>query len=533
MPLSVPLSVRVDQQHITPQVAAVKFKKNAIGGVESISLRLARQLDQLTAEVAGFTRVYVYDSRNAVTLAEGRITDTGRSVDASSGQQWDVTAFGPAQHTRDQTFPYVIVDTRVDQWLRSVDCTKNATTAIDERTEDIPSLVISAEEGKTVATTWAGYMVYRNIRRAGMKLARVRATIDSGQTNANFQLGLITDTDGGAKTAAAFATADTAGATLAGVVVTDFTNGHNQVQCRVARTGGATTGLETTWYEFYSIAIRALLLDKSGAEVTTGYTASTVLASEVVADLLGRKLDQFDGANAAIATTANTIDQLAYDDGVTAEQVLTDLMVFEPGYRWTTGPSTSSGGYAFKWEAWPGLRYEVTLNDGGSFPVSMSDLFNEVTVRWQPRTGGTRTTTVTGDCPILTAASVTRRAMIDLADEVGSSAAATQAGTNFLLDHKYPTNTGQIRVNRPILDLNTNSMVSPQEIEPGYLIRVRGLESYGDALNASDNDGLTVFRIWTMEYDSDSDSAVLELDTYSRTVANQVAGLIKKRTRKR
>jgi hypothetical protein len=537
MTLSVPITVRIDDRHITPQVAAVKYKINAVGGVESISLRLARQLDQLPTDLALLTRVYVYDARSAKTLAEGRITDTGRSADATSGQQWDITAFGPAQHAYDETKPYILVDTRQDTFVRYFGSTKNATTQTDERSEDEPSLVIAAEEGKSITTSWLGDFINRSFLQAGMKIARVRCDLDSGITNANYNIRLITRNGTAGATVVDSATANTAGTTLAATIVGTIPADHDVAEVSVVRTTSTITAAETHWFETYNWSISAVRKAATGADITSGtYAQNYVFAHEVVNDLLGRSLPQFDGTNASVSTGGTyQIDQLAYPDGVTPGQVLEDLMVLEPGYRWTTGPTTSSGGgYAFKWVAWDGSpRYEITLNDGGSFPVSASDLYNEVTVRWQARNGRTRSTTVTGECPILTTAGVTRRAMIDLADEIGSSANATQAGTNFLLDHKYPANTGQLRVNRPILDLNTDSMISPQEIEPGNLIRVKGLESYPDALNASDNDGLTIFRIWTMEYDSDTDAATLELDTYSRTVANQVAGLIRKRTRKR
>lgn len=533
MSLLVPLAVRVGDSHVTREVSGVAFVKNAVGGVQSITLRLSRPLDTLA--VSPLDRVYLYDARTAEVVAEGRISDLGRAA-GTDGQQWDLVAFGPAQHASDRTFPYIMVDTRLDAWFRSNLSTKNATTVNDERGDDIPSLLVAAEEGKTVGTGWQGFWRYTAIKEAGQKLARVRCDIDAGVTAADYIQQINTRTNFGGATVAASATASTTAGSLGASVVANFTNGHNVVDLVAQRDNTATTGAEAHWFEFWNICVKALRLDKTGTEVTTGYGSSTtVLAHQVVEDLLGRVLGQFDGANATIDTGGvYGIDQMAYPDGVTAEQVLEDLMALEPAYRWYGGPSTSSGKYSFTWEPWPTtVRYEVTLDDGGSFPVSTQELYNRVTVRYTLKSGQTKTLTVSGSCPILDDAGITRSTIIDAGDEIGSAAAAQRLADNFLAEHKQPANAGQLTVARPVLDLVSGRMVEPFEIEPGNLIRVRGVESYPDALNASSKDGLTVFRIWSMSYASDSAAAVLELDVPARSTTNALKALAKRRNRKR
>jgi hypothetical protein len=69
-------------------------------------------------------------------------------------------------------------------------------------------------------------------------------------------------------------------------------------------------------------------------------------------------------------------------------------------------------------------------------------------------------------------------------------------------------------------------MVMPWEIRPG-LIRVRGILPRIDALNASDRDGVTVFRIVSAEYRASDAAATLELDSYARTVPRMVADLMR------
>lgn len=539
----VPLSVRLGDSHITREVAAVAFRKEAVGGVRNIRLRLARPLDRVD-QVTAYTRVRLYDSRSAEVVAEGRLTDLGRSAGAD-GQQWDEVAFGPLQHASDKTVPYIVIDQTLTEGWRQVDrATRGATVGVSQKPDmtadsDPDAIVVQFPQGLDVTTNSRGVWRYDAIRQASQKLGGFHYNWDTGITDANYQAQAVTRTDGGTGENAGSDNANTAGGSRQVVVVTDFTNGRNTVEVRLFRSGGAATiANDTTWASFDSILIRALLLNSSGAEVTTGYTTAYVLAHTVVNDMLGRFLgEQYDGPGATVDTTAaHQIQKCAYPDGATPAQVLDDMMALEPAHYWTTGPSNSAGKYAFEWKVWPTtVRYEITLEGGGQFPASGQELFNRATVRWVDSHGRVRNTPRTGACPNLDNATppIVRRARIDLGDEIGSLANAERVGDNFLADHKYPANAGKLTVDRPIRDLVTGAMVRPHEIVPGELIRVRGIESYPDALNASSSDGQTVFRIWTLEYNSDTDSAVLELDTYSRTTANAIANINRRRTRKR
>jgi hypothetical protein len=534
MTLNVPLTVRVGSTHITREVSGVGFRKEAVGGVRSIRLRLARPLNRVD-QVTALSKVYLYDARSAETIAEGRISDLGRGV-STDGQQWDLIAFGPAQHASDRPLPIIYFDQPDNKQWRRTDPKSSANVYYYDQAIDDYAVAVRPVEGQTVQTTWSCELRYKGLQRAGMQLGRVKVAWGSLITDANWRFALFTHNGVGAGTVAASATANTAGGTLSAVVVTNFPDGDDVIGLLTDRLTTSKTAVENDLFKWFDFWIRAKLYNADGTVRTTGYTNDYVLAHEVVNDLLGRGcLDQFDGASASVDTTgAHHVDQWAYPDGATPEQMLEDLMMLEPAFYWTTGPSGSSGKYSFAWKMWPTtVRYEVTMEDGGSFPASAQELYNRVLVRWQGQNGQSHTVIRTGACPALDDAGITRQAIIDIGDEIGSTAAATRVGDNFLADHKYPANAGTLTVSRPIRDLTTGRLVEPFEIEPGELIRVLGVESYPDALNASSNDGQTVFRIWSMEYDSDSASATLELDTYSRTTANAIARLIKRRNRKR
>lgn len=539
MALTVPLAVRIGDTHITREVSAVKFRKEAVGGVRNIQVRLARPLDRFDANIAAYSRIYLYDARSGATLAEGRLSDFGRGASAGDGQQWDIVAFGPAQHASDKMFPYIVIDQQVDRW--SLNDYKTVSIASIKNLEEGGGYVdghqMAVPTGSTAGTSFVAAASYRAILEAGQKLGSIITSWRAGLADADYKayIGSSQGIGGSLHDAyiASFATGTT---NKTVVVVTDFPNGDDVARLHMTRVTSSITGADTHWLKWSGLMIRALLVDKVGTEITTGYSTAYVNAHNVILDLLGRVLDQYDGANAVISSAGTyQIDQLAYPDGITAAQVLDDLMLLEPAFYWTTGPSDpTTGKYPFTWQAWPTtVRYEVDLEDGGSFPTSSQELWNRVLVRWKSKSGIVRTVVRTRACAILDAAGVTRQTVLDLGDEIGSPAAATRAGDNFLASHNVPANAGTLTVSRQIRDLTTGAVVDPQEIEPGELIRVRGVESYPDSLNASSNDGLTVFRIRSMEYDSDSNSAVLELDTDSRSTANALARLIKRRTRRR
>lgn len=535
----VPLTVRIGSRHVTSEVSGLRFRKEAIGGVRNIALRLARPLDRFDTDLQAYSRVYVYDARSATTIAEGRLSDIGRSADAAAGQQWDMVAFGPVQHASDITLPLVYVDQSLERWnLADYKSAEMANSALSEDSSaGAVGMKHKPSHGQTVATTFVSAATYYAIGEAGQKLGGVITAWKAGLADTDYRATISTGvlTVGTETNAydAAFATGTTNKTVVA---VTDFTNGDDFVSLNMVRQTTTTTAITTHWLRWKSLMVRAMLKDQAGADITTGYTTAYVLAAQIVKDLLGRALPQFDGTNAVVAGGGtHQIDQLAYVDGVTPAQVLDDLMILEPAYYWTTTPSDpTSGLYGFAWKAWPtAVRYEIALDDGGSFPQSSQELWNQVVVRWRGPAGAIHQTLRTAACAVLDAAGVTRRTMIDLGDEASSLANAQRAGDNFLAAHSVPANAGTLNVSRPIRDLTTGALVEPFEIEPGELIRVRGVESYPDALNASSNDGLTVFRIWSMEYDSDSNSATLELDTYSRTTANAIARLTTRRIRKR
>jgi hypothetical protein len=317
-----------------------------------------------------------------------------------------------------------------------------------------------------------------------------------------------------------------------------FGTNRDVLRLRLRRgSGGAlTVANDDTWASVSALRISALMYDKTGTLISGAgtYDNDYVLASDIIADLLGRWLTKFDAANAVVTTTTHHVDQFAYPDPVPASQILDDLMVLESAFYWMAWEKQANGLARFEWVPWPTtVRYEANVVDGFSAPSSGSDIFNNVMVRWKDSRGRIRTTNRGQAVTVLNDAGLTRTASLDLADEIGSLANAQRAGDQFLIDHAAAPNAGTLTVGRPIPDLTYGRMVPPWRIVPGQLIRVRGVRPRVDALNASGNDGATVFRIVSVEYSTSSGQATLELDAYTRTTWRAIAHLMRKRNRKR
>lgn len=537
--LSVRLSTATRDVHITDALSDLTFGSTSPGGFAECTISLHRPLTFTPGEIGLFGRCYVYDGRTGRTVWEGLLQDPGRTA-GPDGQVYELAAVGGQAHLQDRTAPYVIIDTSLDRLERRQFATEHPAgeKRVDEDAIGNPALWLSAHQGQTWTQNQTATMAYPHIRNAGMKLGAYDVAGDAGRITAGtWKWQTVTRSPAGTGTVdrnVDFVTAGIPGSIR--TVGVSFPDGDDQLELRIQSTGAANQlPGDDTWAIFAHFTVTAKLMTKAGVERSlagTGfaYHDAYVLSSEVVEDVLGRLLPEFDGANASVAASTYQIDQLAYPDGVTPAQVLDDVLALEAAYTyhvWESNPANDL--FRFEWVAWPtAVRYEADVIDGFTSPASGNTLFNKVRVRYKDPRGLIRSVVRTQTVTALSSAGIDRIAFIDLGDEVGTAAAAIQAGDNFLADHASPLNAGRLTVTRPVLDVQAGRMVQPYEIRPGNLIRVRGVESYPDSLNASSRDGLTVFKVAATSYSASDAAAELELDTYSPSVARAIAALKKK-----
>lgn len=531
--LSVRLKTTRTDTDITNQLSVPPTYRIAIpGGFASATLTLNRPLGLTRDDIELYAKIFIYDGRSGDTLWEGQLEDPGRSSD--NGGAFEVTAIGPSAHTRDVTAAYLLVDGSLEHWHRSIYANKNSVTTMDEIDQDTPALAIQAPSGTAIPVSWAGDWIYRPMLYSGQVIARVRADYICGGNSTLFNASLFGrvgaatatySTVSGFSTTASFIGANTASSGWDPAI--------NVVSLRAQRDTSSTTADDNAWIKFYNVVVRALLKNADGSDITAGtsYNVNNVDPVEVVADLLGRFLPLYDGANAVLIGSGVDLTQLAYPDGITPAEVLDDLMVYDPGFYWAAYESNTAGLYRFVYQPWPTtVRYEANITDGFDSPGSAADLYNSVLVRWRAASGEVRNLIRTSTVSQLTH---TRRAYIDLSDETGSLSNATRVGDNFLAEHKYPPNAGTLIIGRPILDNDTGRMVMPWEIKPGYLIRVQGVNPRVDALNPMARDGVTIFKVVSAEYNGGDGTASLELDSQSRTIANALRNLHARRLKRR
>lgn len=546
MTIHVPLTVRIKTRRrdndITAQLSGLSFRTSIPGGFASLSMTLNRPLDFQPDDIEYYASVYVYDGRNGNTVWEGLLEDPGRGT-GDQGEVWSITAVGPQSHTKDQTFPVIYVDTTLENWHRSRYCSVKSNTDIGDFPDGadvgdgVPCILMSANEGAAISTSWLADMIYRFPSYFGQHIARVRADYVAGGASSNYQASIIGRSGDNPSDFSVKKNWVTSADVIYANLGTGIPTTENTVSFRAERNVSATTANDMAWVAFYNIAVRCTVFNANGTEnfSTTGYNVNNIDPVEVVADLLGRVLNKFDGTNAVLIGSGVDIYQLAYLDGATAADILEDISVFDPGFYWAaweTNPNT--GKYRFEYVPWPStVRYEADTDAGFDSPGSAADLYNAVNVRWKDAGGKTRHTTRTQFVQELSDAGKTRKFYIDLSDEMGILENAQYVGDNFLAEHQHPPNAGTLTVAVPIIDNVTGRMVYPWEIRPGHLIRVRGVSPRVDALNPTNRDGVTIFRIISTEYNTDSATVSLELDSYNRTVSRALASLQQRRPRKR
>jgi hypothetical protein len=542
MTLPIPLSVRIvtarADRHITADLRDLSFRSVVPGGFASAQLSLHRPLAFQPDDIAYYARVIVYDQRNGQVVWEGRLEDPGRSA-GPDGQIWEIAAVGPSAHAHDRTVPYLMVDRDLTAYYRTRTGGVVVKSGTDRTMEYDPDDTINAIElqfptGSSLVTGSGVRMRYSRIHECGQRIARFDFRHIEGRSHASLRVRAWMEPQASVRRDNAFSTSETTAEPK--VMTTDFDVDNDILEIVIQWTGGAVTVADDlTWSSIGGLYVMAQRFDKTGTVVgASGYTTFSLLASDIVADLLGRLLNRYDGANATVETTTYPIQHFAHPDGANSAKILDDLMVLEPDFYWAAWEGNTAGLARFEWRSWPTtVRYEADVVDGYSSTGSADGLYNAVNVRRRAQRGNVGVTRFTQTVAELTAAGLTREDIVDLGDNIASPAEVTQAGQQFLAEHQVPPNAGTLKVARPIFDRDTGLAVQPWEIRPGHLIRVRGILANSNTLNATERDGVTVFRVVGVEYDTSSAEATLDLDAHPQTTSGFLADLQKDRITRR
>lgn len=532
---TVPLAVRVRNGRYDGMVTgwlhgAPRFQKADPGGFKSASFVVDQRLGFRSDLIQPYSRVYIYNSRNGDTVFEGDVTHPGRSV-SQDGALLEVQVDGPVERLNDWSGARIYCDRDLQAWTKTPTA---LVSSVVEASEDrggsgLDSLTLAIPMETHVDTNYRAEAGYYRIRESGQTIGRFDYTDDGGHTSGDpgWQVRTIITPP---STVARTQTLNVSGHTSAPQNVTG--NDWNTAYVQLIWTSGSSntgTVADQTWVSIRGLVVVARTKLKNGANKTTGY-ANAVTADQVWEDMLGETSilgASFDGPGATVqAGTGAFIYQLAYPDGVTPQQIADDLMTYEPGMTYYIGASTPANDkYSFKWYTRSdSVRYEAMVwtdeHTGGIQPVEQ---YNEVVARWKTPIGNIRMTTTAQSIPEMTAVGRTRRAFQDLGTVLGDPNNVTTSNNTLLSEHRYPKNTGRVRISRPVVDLHTGRRVQPFEIEPGYMIRLVGINPTPDALNTSlTPNGSTICRIVTNDYDGESNSADLDLDAVPFSMAQAI-----------
>jgi hypothetical protein len=505
------LSVRLvngsNDQIVTRHVKDLRYTKAAPGGHHSASMRITLPRSAFR-DLGPASRVVVYDARSGRTRWEGYAENPG-VTDGTEGQEFDLSAMGGMVLASDESRPLVYLDANLEHWMRGPGSQVAAGSTTEQGANPstgADALMLQFLSGQPVGTSSLSQMIF-DLRPADMEIGALKWTWQSGQTDAGWEERVILE--GGAsfnRTMSTTAATLTRRADLHGFI------GAKYAIMRLIRTGGATNvATDNVWSAFSDVRILGQHLRADGTRLPHGQ-ADYVLASNVAIDLLGRLLYRTcNTANPVIEPTSHRIDQLAYHDGATAQQVFDDLALYEPDHLWEILETGGDGKHRFNYRAWPTTaRYEISVKDGYTAPGGEADLCNRIAVYWTGARGRKQTTIVTQTVPEL-GARVRDAEPVTLPDGLGSSANATRIGQQVLAAKAQPPKAAKATVRRPILDRRDGLTVMPWEIEPGYLVRVR---ETGDLL-----------RLTETEYEDTSCAATLTLGDPVLTIEQRIARL--------
>lgn len=528
------LSVRINDgltdRHVTKDVRDLSFRKTAPGGFTAASMRLLLPRSTF-ADLGPADKVWIYDERTGRTVWEG-FTENPGTQDGPGGQGFDLSALGTTILASDESRALVYVDKTLDPWIRSSGIPSTATTEVSGAPDGVTAgdgIKVQFPPGQAISTSNTAQMTYAQLRPMNMGLGAISVTTRSGKSDVGYRVYLRTNNQ--ANTSDEFDIIQTSMSTtavttthwVAGGGAADPSDGQVVAGLALRRIGGATNVADdATWAFFDAISVVGRRVNRTG-DLLTGAaglgSATYVLASWVVKDLIGRVLTMVNPFTSVVDDTSFQIDQLAYPDGVRASDLLDDLALWEPDFLWEMLHSTGDG-YVFKYRAWPTTaRYEISVKDGYSAPGADIDLCNRIAVYWTDIRGNKQTTIVTASVPALGGApgdpgARTRDAEpITLPEGKGSAANAQQIGQQILASRANPPKAATAVVRRPITDRITGMGVMPWELEPGYLVRVR---ETGDLL-----------RLTELEYVDNDVAASLTLGTPQLTIDQRVARLSK------
>ena len=483
------VAIKVASGWVTPECTDVSFSWEVNGGPTVAQFGLSDPSARAALGPDVPVRISLPDGSACWT---GFVTMPGR--EASGTDSATVTCVGAAvlPNERGYVMPYLV--NRLDAWRRDeLHASKtNARTEVTTHpyVTDLPALVEAMPDGTQVGQNDVGRMRFTALDGTGFTVGYVRGNVIVGSdTNPYWQVRL-THNPTGDPAGTAHAVVRTGQSTqypfgvAAGTSTLPLDQPWLVAEHRYLGAGSTTGNLGAFWAAWWGMGVAADLKTYTGQRATP-WQASYILASDVVGDLIGRWLAFIDPARVIIAPTAFQIDTLDYQNHTTPAQVLDDLTVMEPDYYWMMGlANPEDDRHAFLWGAWPSTpRYIVDAATASvSEPGGGTDLANRVVVQWTDWLGRKRAKVYDATPDVyplvsgLSAQSRVREMRVSLADEYGSQTVADRVGPLLLQQVAATPYSATVTTAARVMDTVTGRMVRPDEVRPGNLVAISGLD---------------------------------------------------------
>lgn len=521
MSLSLRIITRtVDRRVPRMRRSGLTFTKVAPGGPTAMQVTINMPLAAFP-DLGPDSKVYLYRADGS-TAWEGFADAPGKNR-GRTGESFDLSATGITTLTTDRAQPLHYIVTALDYWTTGGVFTLTAGTSAATgsfpdgsgvRAGD-PGIVCQFPSGMVLGDgAGQAAMFFAPNSGSSQYIAGVVGYVEGGKVTSDFETSVAlyqppTHSILAARTAA-LTNLGAAFDWVVGDAMGGTTGDTFPALCSVLLFSlnhpGAATNVadDNTWSALAVDRILGSRMDAAGDDVRPLPRTSYVLASEVVADLCGRMLVDLDPTRVSITATTYEIDALDYNEATRMGSVLDDLEAFEADMTWEMLPSDALGRYGFEYRPWGDTpRYELSVVDGFQQPGGDTDLCNRVAVTWTDATGATQTRFITAEVPEL-GDRVRDADPVSLPDGTGSIANAQRVGQAVLGGSLQPA-AATATVVRRIFDHQRGTFVHPEEIEPGYLARVRelGLDMRITQVDYSEDDQTAALTLGTPAYDTD------------------------------
>lgn len=490
-------------RHLTPKVTGTQWA-DAVQGCMSADFTV---LDPTaSATLTQDCKVVISDPASGEVLWTGTVARHGvqRSPMGESAVVRCVGNVDDAYSTRHWSLPYIVRD--YSEWERETIRYKSGREwemSVGARKEDPPwdSLNISISEGKKLYPGDGGRMAYMGHMGSDMYIGSFRGILDCGTGQhpvvANGAPSyLVTSFEYGDRfyNQLANSSFDTAASTFYFTAMTNPNwptppNPHTTpprnvadsnylvVATKFTDSAGVVVTNENVWMAFSYVVVLGQRIDRYGANVlaTDGDEDGAIHAGTIIEDLVGRCLrGVVDPTLVDIRMDTWRLTQADYRDPTTPGEIMDDLLLVHPDHLWRMGRRSNSSGLAsLSWRLWETTpRYLIDPADAEvDLDGSPDPLYNSLTVSWVDWKGRPRSTSFTADPAlypdIADLQGIREAPPIELDASLGEYEIVQRVGLMMLDQVARRVPAGTITVTRPVLDLKTQSLVPPSQIEAG------------------------------------------------------------------